>query len=128
MTSSYLGDLANTGNTLVRANLIGDRKMNKANPAEWIDRSAFAIPAPFTFGDLGRNSLRSDWFRTLIPLSFEDFCSAKRLRSNSGLRLSTPSTTKYSPPQATSSTVQVLALPQSLAPTLPSLGARRIEA
>jgi hypothetical protein len=69
----YWGDLANTGNTFVRANLVGNPHLNNPTAAERINRSAFAIPAPFTFGDLGRNSLRSDWFRNLDCSVFRRF-------------------------------------------------------
>jgi hypothetical protein len=62
---TYQGDLANTGNTFVRANLVGDPTPANRTPTEWINTSAFAVPSPYTFGDLGRNSLRSDWFRNL---------------------------------------------------------------
>jgi hypothetical protein len=69
----YQGDLANTGNTFVRANLIGTPIPAHPTPAEWINTSAFAIPAPFTFGDLGRNSLRSDWFKKFDCSLFRSF-------------------------------------------------------
>ncbi|HEY0797244.1 MAG TPA: hypothetical protein VGD64_15845 [Acidisarcina sp.] len=59
----YKGDLANTGNTFVRANLVGNPVPKRRTTARWLNESAFAIPAPYTFGDLGRNSLRSDWYR-----------------------------------------------------------------
>lgn len=69
----YEGDLANTGNTFVRANLVGNPNLNNPTPAEWINKNAFAIPVPYTFGDLGRNSLRSDWFRNLDFSLFRRF-------------------------------------------------------
>lgn len=62
---TYQGDLANTGNTFVRVNLVGNPTLEQPTPSEWFNPTAFAIPAPYTFGDLGRNSLRSDWFRNL---------------------------------------------------------------
>jgi hypothetical protein len=55
--------LANTGNTFVRANLVGNPSLEHPSPEEWFNTEAFAIPAPYTFGNLGRNSLRSEWFR-----------------------------------------------------------------
>src|SRR4029077_4786947 len=69
----YLGDLANTGNTFVRVNLVDNPTPNHPSPAGWINTSAFAIPAPYTFGDLGRNSLRTDWFRNLDCSVFRRF-------------------------------------------------------
>jgi hypothetical protein len=74
----YGGDLANTGNTFVRVNLVGDPNLSNPTAADWISKSAFAIPAPFTFGDLGRNSLRSDWFRDLDFSVFRRFPLARR--------------------------------------------------
>jgi len=76
----YRGDLANTGNTFVRANLVGDPTPGHRSPAGWINTSAFAIPPPFTFGDLGRNSLRSDWYRNVDCSLFRLFPIGERLR------------------------------------------------
>jgi hypothetical protein len=70
---TYQGDLANTGNTFVRANLVGDPDLAHETSAEWINTSAFAIPSPYTFGDLGRNSLRSQWYRNLDCSLFRRF-------------------------------------------------------
>jgi hypothetical protein len=60
------GDLANTGNVLERANLV----MSNPYPAnqtasEWINPAAFATPPLYTFGTLGRNTLRSDATKNL---------------------------------------------------------------
>ena len=76
---TYQGDLANIGNTFVRANLVGNPSLANPTPAEWINTRAFAIPAPYTFGDLGRNSLRSDWFRNLDFSLFRRFAIRDRL-------------------------------------------------
>ena len=70
---TYQGDLANTGNTFVRANLIGQPDRRDPSPLRWLNPSAFAVPAPFSFGNLGRNSLRSDWFRNLDLSLFRQF-------------------------------------------------------
>jgi hypothetical protein len=69
----YQGDLANTGNTFVRANLVGNPTPENRSPVGWINTSAFAIPPPYTFGDLGRNSLRSDWYKNLDLSLFKRF-------------------------------------------------------
>src|SRR5258708_1954531 len=61
----YQGELANTGNTFVRANLVGNPTPDHRTASEWINTSVFAIPSRYTFGDLRRNSLRSDWFRNV---------------------------------------------------------------
>jgi hypothetical protein len=70
---TYQGDLANTGNTFVPVNLVGNPTLQQATPSEWFNTAAFSIPAPYTFGDLGRNSLRSDWFRNLDCSLFRRF-------------------------------------------------------
>jgi outer membrane receptor protein involved in Fe transport len=70
---TYQGDLENTGNTFVRLNLVGNPRLERPTPEEWINTAAFAIPPPYTFGDLGRNSLRSDWFRNLDCSVFRRF-------------------------------------------------------
>jgi hypothetical protein len=62
------GDIANTGNQsgdqayTERLNLVGDPNMSHPTPHQWFNPAAFAAPAPFTFGNLGRNSLRGDGF------------------------------------------------------------------
>jgi hypothetical protein len=77
---TYQGDLANTGNTFVRANLVGNPTPRNRTPSEWINTSAFAIPPPYTFGSLGRNSLRSDWYRNLDCSLFRRFPLGDRLQ------------------------------------------------
>lgn len=55
------GDIANTGNVnYLRPNLVGNWSVDNPTPARWFDRAAFAAPAPFTFGNLGRNPMRAD--------------------------------------------------------------------
>jgi carboxypeptidase family protein/TonB-dependent receptor-like protein len=76
----YQGDLANTGNTFVQVNLVGDPNLRNPTPAEWINKAALAIPPAFTFGNLGRNSLRSDWFKNLDLSMFRRFTVAGRAR------------------------------------------------
>lgn len=39
----------------------------------------FLFPRPYTFGNLGRNSLRSDWFRNLDWSLFRKFLISERL-------------------------------------------------
>jgi len=76
----YQGDLANTGNTFVRPNLVGDPNPKQRTTSEWINTGAFVIPPPYTFGDLGRNSLRSDWYRALDCSLFRRFPIRERLQ------------------------------------------------
>jgi Carboxypeptidase regulatory-like domain/TonB dependent receptor len=55
------GDVANTGNTFVRADLIGSPKLSHPTLNKAINTAAFVSPAPYTFGTTGRNSLRGSW-------------------------------------------------------------------
>jgi hypothetical protein len=52
-------DVANIGlvggNNLERPNLISDPNHGPRTPAEWFNTSALALPAPYAFGDAGRN-------------------------------------------------------------------------
>jgi len=57
------GDVANIGNTLsfvnyARPNIIGDPTPAHRTVNEWFNPSAFAVPS-FSYGDFGRNGLRS---------------------------------------------------------------------
>lgn len=56
------GDIANTGNArnYMRVNLVGNPELSNPTPAKWFNQSAFEAPAAFTFGNVGRNTLRSD--------------------------------------------------------------------
>jgi hypothetical protein len=77
---TYEGDLANTGNMFVRANLVGYPYLANPTPPEWINTSAFAVPTRYTFGNLGRNSLRSDWYRNLDLSLFRRFFISEQLK------------------------------------------------
>ena len=84
------GDIANIFNsgTYLRANLVGDHKVNNPTPERWINTSAFRAPEQFTFGNLGRNSLRPDWVRRFDLSVFRRFpLKAERLQLE--LRLET---------------------------------------
>ena len=46
-------------------NLVGDPKaISQKTPQQWFNTSAFAIPPSYTFGNAGRNILRSDGLST----------------------------------------------------------------
>jgi len=56
-------DNSNTGNTggnfgSDRPNVVGNPSLANPSPQEWFNTAAFAIPAPYTFGNAGRNILR----------------------------------------------------------------------
>jgi hypothetical protein len=74
--------IANTNNIsgALRPNIVGDpyAGATKLHP---ININAFALPAPYTFGNMGRNSLRSDWRKNLDISFFRNFAftESKRL-------------------------------------------------
>jgi hypothetical protein len=77
-TLGVSGDIANTGNSnnagyYERLNLIGDPHLDDPATAQWFNTKAFAIPANFTYGNLGRNALRTYWPRNLDISLFRDF-------------------------------------------------------
>ncbi len=67
------GDIANVGLTGVRANIVGNPNLSNPTTAEWFNTAAFQKPAPFTFGNLGRDSLRADWFKNVDFSLFRQF-------------------------------------------------------
>jgi Carboxypeptidase regulatory-like domain/TonB dependent receptor/TonB-dependent Receptor Plug Domain len=80
-------DIAETGNFnygngygYERANLVGPRYPTSKTPAEWINVASFQTPAIGTFGDLGRDSLRSDWYKNLDLSIFRQFPITERFR------------------------------------------------
>jgi len=62
-----------------RANVVGDPYANtsKTQPLNLV---AFANPAPFTFGNMGRNSLRADWNKNLDISLFRSFSISESKR------------------------------------------------
>jgi hypothetical protein len=67
------GDIANTGNTAVQANLVGNPNPAHRTPSEWINPAAFVAPPRYTFGTFGRNALRSDAYKNLDLSVFKNF-------------------------------------------------------
>lgn len=59
------GDIANTGNKsgYERLNQTGSLSLPHRSIAEWFNTANVAVPAQYTFGDMGRNALFSDWFK-----------------------------------------------------------------
>ena len=84
-TVGVAGDIANTGNSnnagyYERLNLIGDPNLSSPTPSAWFNTKAFAVPANFSYGQLGRNTFRTDWSRNLDFSLFRDFPIRERLR------------------------------------------------
>ncbi|MGH9395550.1 MAG: carboxypeptidase regulatory-like domain-containing protein [Terriglobia bacterium] len=67
------GDVANTGNNVEFADLVGNPKLSNPTTSEWFNNAAFAVPAQFTYGSFPRNSLRSDWYKNIDLSIFRDF-------------------------------------------------------
>jgi hypothetical protein len=71
---SVPGDSANTGNTgYLRPNVVGDPKLSNPTRDQWFNRAAFAAPAAFTFGNMGRYALRSSAFWNVDASVFREF-------------------------------------------------------
>jgi hypothetical protein len=73
--------IPNTNNLygVERANLVGDPYAN-ATKTQPINPASFAVPAPFTFGNMGRNSLRADWNKNLDLSLFRAFSISESKR------------------------------------------------
>ncbi len=53
-------DIANIGNTgYERANQVGNPNLSNKTKTEWFNTAAFAIPAQYTYGNGGRNTLQA---------------------------------------------------------------------
>lgn len=81
-TITIPGDLANVGNpnTYMRPNVVGDTHLENPTIAKWFNTAAFALPAPYTYGNAGRNILRPDWLRRLDASLFRSFPINERMR------------------------------------------------
>jgi hypothetical protein len=55
-------DRANTGVANQRPNRLGSGQLDEPTVEVWFDKTAFALPAQFTFGNAGRNILRGPKF------------------------------------------------------------------
>jgi hypothetical protein len=79
------GDVANTGNATgyMRPNVVGDPNLSNPTTARWFNTGAFAAPPAFTFGNAGRNILRSQGARNFDLSVFRSF----PLRLREGMRL-----------------------------------------
>ena len=77
-------DNANIAQTagVQRGQLTGDAEPAgfRRTPEEWYNRAAFGVPAPYTFGNLGRNILRADGIRNLDLTVMKDFELSERVK------------------------------------------------
>jgi outer membrane receptor protein involved in Fe transport len=74
------GDIANTGNVnYMRPNVTGEWRIDHSTPDRWFNTKAFAAPAPFTFGNAGRNILRADTVHRFDMSAFRKFPIRERI-------------------------------------------------
>lgn len=85
-TISVFGDTANAGTALgenpIRANLTGQPIFGSGTrtATEWFNTAAFATPAAFTFGDVGRNSVYGPGMQTMDLAIAREFAIAERMK------------------------------------------------
>jgi hypothetical protein len=74
-------DNANVGGGVSeRPNVVGNPILSNPTVNEWFNTSAFALPAPNTYGNAGRDSLRGPGFWNLDFSVFRNFSFVERLR------------------------------------------------
>ena len=75
------GDPANVGGGSQRAENIGNPNTGfTQSRLEWFNTAAFTLPAPYTFGNEGRNNLTGPPFKNLDFSVYKDFLLMERLR------------------------------------------------
>lgn len=79
-TISYSGDVANTGNNYQGVDKVGDPHLSNPTVAKWFNTAAFQAPAQYTYGNVGRNTMRTDWFRNVDLSIFRTF-AIKRVQT-----------------------------------------------
>jgi hypothetical protein len=74
-------DIANIGNTgYERANLVGNPNLGTKTKAEWFNTAAYAIPAQYTYGDGGRNTLQAQRWIDLTASVIRSFPIKEQMR------------------------------------------------
>ncbi len=79
-TPTISRDVSNTGIGGQRPNRIGSGKLANPIPTAWFDKTAFIVPANYTYGNSGANILREGNFRSLDFSLFKQFNIAERAR------------------------------------------------
>ena len=72
-TISYSGDVANTGNDFQGVTTVGNPHIANPTKLKWFNTAAFQAPAAYTFGNTGRNTLRSDSYKDVDLSVFRTF-------------------------------------------------------
>jgi hypothetical protein len=72
-TPTISGDRANTSVGGQRPDRLGSGELESPTVELWFDKTAFAVPAQFTYGNSGGNILREDTYKTLDLSLFKQF-------------------------------------------------------
>ena len=72
-TPTISSDRANTGVGLQRPDRAGSGALDDPTVEVWFDKTAFVLPAQFTYGNSGGSILREDSFKTLDVSLFKQF-------------------------------------------------------
>jgi len=81
-TVNISADIANIGNGgYERPNVVGRLNPPNQNKAHWLDRSSFATPAQYTYGNLGRNALRAEFYKGADMSLLKEFPIYDRIRA-----------------------------------------------
>jgi hypothetical protein len=74
-------DIANLGiNGYERPNLVGNPVPSNRTYKNWLNYSAFAVPAQYTYGTVGRNPFRTQFYKTFDMSMYKEFPFADRYR------------------------------------------------
>jgi hypothetical protein len=72
-TPTISSDRANTGVGAQRPNRLGSGRLDDPAIDLWFDKTAFTVPAQFTYGNSGATILREDSYKTLDFSLFKQF-------------------------------------------------------
>ena len=79
-TPTISRDVANTGIGGQRPNRIGSGTLSNPTIGQWFDKTAFTVPAAYTWGNSGADILREDHFKNLDLSLFKQFLVNERTR------------------------------------------------
>jgi hypothetical protein len=79
-TPTISRDVSNTGIGGQRPNRLSGGTQANPTIANWFDKTAFALPASFTYGNAGADILREDKFKNLDFSLFKQFQVSERGR------------------------------------------------
>jgi Carboxypeptidase regulatory-like domain len=79
-TPTISRDVSNTGIGGQLPNRIGSGVLSNPTVADWFDKTAFVVPANYTYGNSGSYILRADQFKNLDFSLFKQFTITERVR------------------------------------------------